>query len=182
MYASPYQPEFCDWAFPYFRHQDRYNPSHQSTPGSMPIAENPVPDFPAIDVMMTHGPPMGIRDETPRSEHVGCHHLLRAGRRARPQLHCFGHIHEGWGAERVKWSDGEELDAQWESHVQASEYVETDHQTLVEARAAVLDVSKEGGNPIERGKETLMVNASIMTRTYKPWQAPWVIDLDLDRA
>jgi len=180
VYASPFQPEFCDWAFPYFRNQDRYNAPHQSTPGSIPIAENPVPDFPAIDVMMTHGPPMGIRDETTRSERVGCQHLLRAARRCRPQLHCFGHIHEGWGAERVKWKEGEELDVQWEKHVETAEWIEIDDEKMTEARAAILDVSTESDRPLERGKETLMVNASIMTHTYKPWQGPWVVDLDLD--
>jgi hypothetical protein len=32
------------------------------------------------------------------------------------------------------------------------------------------------------GKETLMVNASIMSVTYKPWGAPWLVDLDLELA
>jgi hypothetical protein len=132
--------------------------------------------------MMTHGPPMGIRDETTQSEHVGCPHLLRAARRCKPQLHCFGHIHEGWGAERVRWKDGEELDAQWEKHVQTTQWIEIDDENMTKARAAVLDVSSESERPLERGKETLMVNASIMTQTYKPWQGPWVVDLDLNTA
>jgi hypothetical protein len=61
--------------------------------------------------MMTHGPPMGILDATTRGESVGCQHLLRAARRCKPVLHCFGHIHEAWGAQKVKWKAGEELDA-----------------------------------------------------------------------
>ncbi|KAF2256869.1 ser/Thr protein phosphatase family protein [Trematosphaeria pertusa] len=182
VYASPYQPEFCDWAFPYFRNQDRYNPPHRCTPNAVPIAEKPVPDFLDIDVMMTHGPPMGIRDEVARDDHVGCEHLLRAVRRCRPRLHCFGHIHEGWGAERVKWKEGEELDAKWQQHVEKAEWVEVDEEKMAEERAAFVDISRSGARPVEFGKETLMVNASIMTVQYRPVQAPWVVDLDLEMA
>ncbi|KAF2732019.1 Metallo-dependent phosphatase [Polyplosphaeria fusca] len=182
LYASPYQPEFCDWAFPYERHEDRYNAPHQATPGATPIAKNPVPDFPAVDVMMTHGPPMNIRDETANyNDHVGCQHLLRAARRCRPKLHCFGHIHEAWGAEFVQWSEGE-LGPKWEQHVKSVELVHVDDEKIADERAAYVDMSAEGGRPLVHGKETLMVNASIMTVTYKPYQAPWVVDLDLETA
>ncbi|KAF2190592.1 hypothetical protein K469DRAFT_811524, partial [Zopfia rhizophila CBS 207.26] len=93
---------FCLTALPYFRDEDRYNPPDQVLPSARSIVENPIPDFPAIDVMMTHGPPLGRLDKTYRGEPVGCEHLLRAARRCKPRLHCFGHIHEGWGAERVR--------------------------------------------------------------------------------
>ncbi|KAF2830169.1 Metallo-dependent phosphatase [Ophiobolus disseminans] len=182
VYASPYQPEFCDWAFPYWRNQDRYNSSHQCTPNAVPIAENPVPDFPQVDVMMTHGPPMGILDATRTGEHVGCEHLLRAARRCKPRLHCFGHIHEAYGAQRVTWNLGEELDVKVEEHVERSKNVQIDMDAVVEARASKLDISKEGGDELRFGKETLMVNASIMTLTYKPWNGPWLVDMDLPKA
>jgi hypothetical protein len=190
VYASPYQPEFCDWAFPYHRNQDRYNPPHQSTPYSIPIAENPVPDFPEIDIMMTHGPPWGIRDETSRDEHVGCQHLLRAAHRCRPRLHCFGHIHEAWGAERITWKEGTELDADWQTHVESTEWIavqgtpfDREHSADTEInRAAIVDIGGSSDRPLEFGRQTLMVNASIMSQTYKPWQSPWLIDLDLERA
>jgi 3',5'-cyclic AMP phosphodiesterase CpdA len=45
IYASAYQPEFCDWAFPYYRHQDRFNPPEHVAPNVTSIVENPVPDF-----------------------------------------------------------------------------------------------------------------------------------------
>ncbi|PVI07283.1 Metallo-dependent phosphatase [Periconia macrospinosa] len=183
VYASPYQPEFCDWAFPYWRNQDRYNPPHQTTPNAVPIAENPVPDFPQIDVMMTHGPPMGVRDETYNDEHVGCEHLLRAARRCRPRLHCFGHIHEGWGAERVKWKEsGEEGEVGWEGYTESKEWIEVDVEKMEEEKAVFLDVGEGSERPLNFGEETIMVNASIMTLTYKPWQTPWVVDLDLEKA
>lgn len=56
-----------------------------------------------LDILLTHGPPYARLDETSRGDFAGCPHLLRALMRSRPLIHCFGHIHEGWGAERVKW-------------------------------------------------------------------------------
>ncbi|KAI9872258.1 MAG: hypothetical protein M1830_001850, partial [Pleopsidium flavum] len=102
IYSSPYQPEFCHWAFAYERDEDRYNASPQ---GAKFQAPNPIPPWPQVDIMLTHGPPSRILDQTLRGENVGCENLLRAVKRCRPRLHCFGHIHEGWGAERVKWDD-----------------------------------------------------------------------------
>jgi hypothetical protein len=97
-------------------------------------------------------------------------------------LHCFGHIHEGWGAERVQWKKGDELDVKWEEHVSGKETVEVDRDVMAKDRAVFVDASAEGGRGIEWGRETLMVNASIMTVTYKPYQGPWVVDLDLEKA
>lgn len=182
VYASPYQPEFCDYAFPYFRNQDRFNPPHQATPNAIPIAENPVPDFPAIDVMMTHGPPMGIRDETTRDEKVGCEHLLRAAQRAKPKMHCFGHIHEGWGAERVRWKEGEDRGAKWEEQVEKADWYEVDEEKMVRDGAVFVNIAEDAEHRLDFGKETFMVNASIMSVRYKPWQGPWIVDLDLERA
>lgn len=160
VYASPYQPEFCDWAFPYWRNEDRYNPPHQCTPNAVPIAENPVPDFPNIDVMMTHGPPMGVLDATQSDEHVGCEHLLRAARRCKPRLHCFGHIHEGWGAQRVRWKEGNELDVKVEEHIEQVDAIEVGQRKMTEERAASVDISQGADTAVDFGKETLMVNAS----------------------
>ncbi|OAL56433.1 ser/Thr protein phosphatase family protein [Pyrenochaeta sp. DS3sAY3a] len=182
VYASPYQPEFCDWAFPYFRHEDRYNPSHQCTPNSVPIADNPIPNFPAIDVMMTHGPPAGILDATRTGEKVGCVHLLRAARRCKPRLHCFGHIHEGWGAQKLRWKEGDDMDVKVEEHVESVADIEPDEEKMLEQRAAKVDISSGSATAVEFGKETLMVNASIMTVSYRPWNAPWLIDMDLETA
>jgi hypothetical protein len=148
----------------------------------VPIAENPVPDFPAIDVMMTHGPPMGILDATYRGEPVGCQHLLRAARRCKPKLHCFGHIHEAWGAQRVKWKAGEELDVPMEQHVEEKKDARFDMNDHKELGVVRVDIAKGGGRELKHGQETLMVNASIMTLRYNPWNSPWLIDLDLEKA
>ncbi|KAJ9630048.1 hypothetical protein H2204_008703 [Knufia peltigerae] len=126
VYASAWQPEFFDWAFGYPRNRDRFNRSAADGDGtSKNNPANPVPDFVRahtedgkgecedgdesenVHVMLTHGPPMGILDKVARTrESVGCEHLRRAVERCRPKIHCFGHIHEAWGAVRKAWDLG----------------------------------------------------------------------------
>lgn len=68
--------------------------------------------LPSCDVLITHGPPLGIRDESishtsmngkviEQVEHLGCVHLLNAVKDIKPRLHVFGHIHSGRGVELV---------------------------------------------------------------------------------
>jgi hypothetical protein len=131
---------------------------------------------------MTHGPPRGRRDETNRDVRAGCPHLLRAVSRARPRLHCFGHIHEGWGAERVRWEERGEAEpghAEGEWKVGSVELCDVDDEDALKERAACVDVGRDGGAPLEWGRETLFVNASVMNRRYRPAQAPWRVDLEL---
>lgn len=87
-YGSPVQPRFYDWAF----NVDR-GPAIRKY-------WDMIPDD--TDVLITHGPPRGILDQTApsneRSEHLGCDDLLEAVQlRVRPQIHVFGHIHGGYG-------------------------------------------------------------------------------------
>ena len=51
------------------------------------------------DVLVTHGPPRGILDQTKRGWAVGCEPLARRVRDVKPHLHLFGHIHESYGVE-----------------------------------------------------------------------------------
>ncbi|KAK3052090.1 hypothetical protein LTR09_006682 [Extremus antarcticus] len=109
VYASSYTPEFCDWAFAYGHDEDRFNTSESSLGDAVNVATNPIPSFDnaegPIDICITHGPPYKILDEVDRGNvPVGCPHLLKAIMRARPLVHCFGHIHEGWGGVKVTWS------------------------------------------------------------------------------
>ena len=53
--------------------------------------------FADTDLLVTHGPPKGILDLTPRGEPVGCEELREAVRRVKPRLHVFGHIHHAYG-------------------------------------------------------------------------------------
>lgn len=126
---------------------------------------------------------MGVLDTVRSGEHVGCEHLLRAMRRCKPRLHCFGHIHEGWGAQKIVWEEGGELDVQTPmQHVKSVEGLQVDEQRMRDERAVYVDASRGGEQEVEFGRETLMVNASIMDVRYRPVQGPWLVDLDLERA
>uniref|UniRef100_A0A8C2GBL4 Metallophosphoesterase domain containing 2b n=2 Tax=Cyprinus carpio TaxID=7962 RepID=A0A8C2GBL4_CYPCA len=52
-----------------------------------------------VDILMTHGPPLGFRDWVPKElQRVGCVELLNTvQKRVRPKLHAYGGIHEGYG-------------------------------------------------------------------------------------
>lgn len=173
VYASPYTPEFCSWAFAYERHIDRYNPTpavqQRHGAGAGFVAPNPVPDWPGVDVMLTHGPPQGVFDRVvPGGGNVGCENLKRAVRRARPRVHVFGHIHEGYGAGRMDWG------------TEQMREIRGDPEEVLEERGVVVDASADGeGRGLRFGEETLFVNASVVTVRYHAVNAPWVVDLDL---
>lgn len=83
IWGSPWTPWFFDWAFNLHR-GDPIRRKWQLIPGG-------------IDILITHGPPLGILDLTVNDEPAGCGDLLKALERIRPRLHIFGHIHEGYG-------------------------------------------------------------------------------------
>lgn len=166
IYTTPYQPEFCNWAFAYRRSEDRYNPSLE---GDAVQPQNPIPSFPGVDLMLTHGPPEGFHDKV-RQGNVGCVHLSRAVARARPRIHCFGHIHEGHGASRMDWEKGTAVP------------IPQDRKMEIQDRCAYTDVSEDSHQPLRFGEETLFVNAAVVTVEYNPINAPWVVDIDLPRS
>lgn len=86
VWGSPWQPWFHDWAF--------------NLPRGAAIAEKWRLVPAALDVLVTHGPPAGILDQTYRGPRVGCEALREALTRIRPRLHLFGHIHEDYGTVR----------------------------------------------------------------------------------
>src|SRR6266545_2807137 len=85
-YGSPWQPWFLDWAFNLARGPD------------LAAKWALIPDD--TDVLVTHGPPVGILDLTKRGDRTGCVDLLERVRIVRPKLHVFGHIHEAAGVAR----------------------------------------------------------------------------------
>jgi len=57
-----------------------------------------------LDVLVTHGPPYKIRDyvmHTYGDHHVGCKALLSKIQEVSPRVHVFGHIHRGFGEEKI---------------------------------------------------------------------------------
>lgn len=91
LFVSPLTPRRGNWGFQY----DRSNPQKWAIPPTTLNGDG------AVDVVMTHGPPRGIRDGTGMGQGdaagAGCAGLLAAVERARPRVHCFGHIHGAWG-------------------------------------------------------------------------------------
>lgn len=88
VYGSPWQPEFCRWAF--------------NLPRGDALRKiwSKIPD--QADVLLTHGPPHGILDQTFDRRLVGCEALReRLDSLPRLKLHVFGHIHEAYGKSQV---------------------------------------------------------------------------------
>lgn len=84
IYGSPWQPAFGGWGF----NLDRGSNELKRVWANIPEG---------LDVLVTHGPPYGIRDQLDTGEAVGCGDLLEAVERTVPRVHVFGHIHEGYG-------------------------------------------------------------------------------------
>lgn len=186
VFASQHTPAYGGWAFQYTQGHDFQIP-------------------PGVDVAMTHGPPLGVGDYTLRSINAGCPDLFRAVRRARPKIHCFGHIHEAWGAMLASWKDVSEGPVCYGNCIDAAasrrytledigmrppyrfceerdlgygmERLETSYQP----KAISVDLTKEAGKLVD-GKQTLFVNAATMTVRYRAKQPAWLVDVDLARA
>ena len=84
IFGSPRTPKYVDSAFQYARDDD--------------IWSEMVPED--LDILITHGPPYGYLDGI---RHSGCHHLARIIESRRPKLVVFGHIHVGYGREKVRF-------------------------------------------------------------------------------
>lgn len=83
-WGSPWTPTFYDWYFM----KDR----------GAEIAKKwyLIPDD--TDVLITHGPPSGSHlAKTAQGQDVGCAELAWSVYDVMPKVHCFGHIHEGYG-------------------------------------------------------------------------------------
>lgn len=83
-YGSPWTPAFGHgWAFNASREKE------QEIAAAIPTD---------TDVLITHGPPYGILDQTLEGDLTGSRPLgLEVETRVRPLVHVFGHIHEGFG-------------------------------------------------------------------------------------
>jgi predicted phosphodiesterase len=87
VWGSPWQPEFCDWAFNLNRGTELQEKWALIPEGT--------------DILITHGPPSGYGDRCEDGFRAGCEDLLATIRaRVHPKLHVSGHIHEGYGVAR----------------------------------------------------------------------------------
>ncbi|KAJ5088270.1 hypothetical protein N7456_011886 [Penicillium angulare] len=172
VYASPYTPSLGDWGF-------QYHPNHGH-------------DFSIhdVDVAITHGPPKGVFDMTHSRERAGCPFLFEAIAKARPRMHCYGHIHEGWGAKLVTWRQKPSLKP---SHLTD---IDNERSLLIEKLSAIRQGINTAPttdyfstshcfsdpNPLQWGSQTLFVNAAIEGEASLPVQPAWIVDLDLPSA
>jgi predicted phosphohydrolase len=83
IWGSPITPLFHHWAF-----NRRRGPEIRQH-------WNLIPD--EVDILVTHGPPLGMLDRIVRGDRAGCADLLERVQQVKPRLHLFGHIHEDYG-------------------------------------------------------------------------------------
>lgn len=83
-YGSPWQPEFCSWAF--------------NVPRGKELAEKWARIPEDASVLITHGPPAGILDTVQNGPMLGCVDLKNRLRRLSVDAHFFGHIHDSYGS------------------------------------------------------------------------------------
>ncbi|KAL2757796.1 hypothetical protein ACRALDRAFT_2072745, partial [Sodiomyces alcalophilus JCM 7366] len=154
VFASPMTPEYGSWAFQYPRGGHKF-------------------DIPAgIDVVVSHGPPRNVLDNTIHAGNAGCDDLFAAVCASRPKIHCFGHIHEGWGAELVTWKPPS-------SSPPVQKVAQATIARFYEDKCVPVDVTVAGALPLRPGEQTLFINAAIMDVRYRPRNVPWLVDIDL---
>ena len=92
-FGSAFTPRFMGWAFMHnLEEANRYWKN--------------VPD--AIDVLITHGPPLNYLDSNTKGEHCGSLSQYAYIEKVRPKVNVFGHIHEGYGHITKQWKNTNE--------------------------------------------------------------------------
>jgi hypothetical protein len=85
IYGSPWQPEFCSWAFNLPRNGEELESKWAAIPDD-------------TDILITHGPAHGYLDRVVgRWDNLGCEKLTEAIKIKKPKIHVCGHIHSGYG-------------------------------------------------------------------------------------
>ncbi|KAB5559911.1 hypothetical protein GE09DRAFT_1172768 [Coniochaeta sp. 2T2.1] len=134
-----------------------------------------------VDVVVTHSPHKGALEQ------------------ARPRMHCFGHVHEGWGAHLLRCRD-DRSSLNVPCAVTAVDY-DKYKSYAIESRERLTPLpsdkeetrlQQKAGNkhydernfvywkqPVVPGKETLFVNATVKFSLPGSLRMPWVVDIDL---
>ncbi|KAL7917399.1 Metallo-dependent phosphatase-like protein [Trichoderma austrokoningii] len=183
VYASPYTPSTVssnEWGF-------QYSGSHSFSIDS------------EIDITITHGPPHGIMDMSTERKRIGCPQLFAAVAKAQPRIHCFGHVHEGWGAKLVTWrsqissnpSHFTDIDNDRSTNIETllsmrgSKFESPEDKKTREKKVAnyssrgYCQISSSTDNALFLGDgKTLFINAVIQGHGDLN-QLPWVVDIQL---
>jgi Icc-related predicted phosphoesterase len=101
VFSSPFTPSIT--ASMGFQYVVSTGVSSKTPFGTVYSDGHPWPIPKGTDIVMTHGPPLGVFDLNHSKKRIGSDALFAAVAEARPRLHCFGHIHESWGARVVTW-------------------------------------------------------------------------------
>jgi Icc-related predicted phosphoesterase len=92
IYGSPWQPEFCDWAFNLPRNGEELEKVWSLIPDE-------------TDILLTHGPAYGYVDKViGRYDNLGCEKLIERILQVKPIIHACGHIHSGNGVTNNEWT------------------------------------------------------------------------------
>jgi Icc-related predicted phosphoesterase len=169
VFGSPYSPASSasskQWAFQY--------PSSQAQQLWSSIPSD-------TTILITHTPPAGHLDTSAHWTQGGCPALSQALFHTAPRLHVCGHCHEGRGAQVVCWSNEAEAEhgvTEWTDPGSGNkkqslfDLTKTQNSRRADADAGV------------GTKETAIVNASIMAKSYgrgaKAFNKPIVVDIEL---
>ena len=87
VHGSPWQPYFHNWAFNLKTEEELYDRFEQAQIGT--------------DILITHGPPLGVLDNNKHGESCGSSALLKRIREIEPKLFVCGHIHESRGVSKI---------------------------------------------------------------------------------
>ncbi|KAF2214246.1 hypothetical protein CERZMDRAFT_37833 [Cercospora zeae-maydis SCOH1-5] len=185
VYASPYTPSVSTgWGF-------TYNPREPAQEHKWDIPE-------LADIAVTHGPAKGVLDYTDSRTRAGSASLFAAVARAKPKMHCFGHIHEAWGAKKVTWRSelSEEPSHFTDINQDESSLIESlstlrkgkfdSEDDILRKQSKKSEYEKQGSCDVVadiRAKEqTLFVNAAIEGAEEDDQHLPWLVTIELPKA
>jgi predicted MPP superfamily phosphohydrolase len=176
IYASPFTPKYGSSAFQYPTVEDRFNPAEYSHSWAQNVGTETSTIPENVDIVMTHGPPKYILDSTSDGRSAGCDHLRRAIERVKPKLHCFGHVHRGYGAQRLEFNDKVKTKGDCDTIMPLPKEWVGKNQAKRKGFASIPPGSHED---LRASKQTLCVNAAMEGKKGLLENAPWVVDLDL---
>ncbi|KAH7360288.1 Metallo-dependent phosphatase-like protein [Rhexocercosporidium sp. MPI-PUGE-AT-0058] len=129
IFGSPYSPADGMWAFGY----------------SVDEAKHIWDCIPLdADIVLTHTPPKYHCDEKRERKAAGCESLREALWRIRPKLAICGHVHDGRGAERIRWDLGASNVKYREDGVERWEDPGRDNKKI-----SLVDLTAKGRRPID---------------------------------
>jgi predicted phosphodiesterase len=171
IYTSQWTPKYGSSAFQYPTSEDRFNSTSPAWANNVATEQSLIPND--VDIIMTHGPPKYVLDDTGDGGSAGCEHLRRAIARVKPRIHCFGHVHRGYGAQRIRF-DTSKKDGT-DSIVPLSKEWVGKNQAKKKGYASLPPSSAEA---FRTSQQTLMINAAIENEE-EGNNMPWLVDLDL---